>query len=309
MKIDIFAHIMPEKYLTAYRKVNPVIDKRVEVYTPPVVDLDIRFRLMERYPDVMQVLTVANVPLETFAGPKEAIELARIANDEVAELVLKYPNRFFAGVAALPMNDVDAALEEIDRAVQQLKLSGIQLYSRINGEPLDSPKFKPIFEKMAKYDLPIWLHPATYDKLDNDIGIFSWPFETTSAMYKLVRSGVFVQHPHLKFIVHHAGAMVPFFAERIRWVMTLVPQPYPNLDTHFKNFYVDTAVYGHTPSLECAYAYYGADHIMFGTDSPLGPRWGMTEDTIASIERMKIPEEEKQKIFKYNAVNMLKLTI
>jgi len=309
MKIDIFAHIMPEKYLAAFTKVNPVIEKRIEVATPPVVDLDIRFRLMNRYPDVLQVLTVANVPLETFASPKDAVALAKIANDEVAELVVKHPDKFFAGVAALPMNDIDAALAEIDRAVTQLRLKGIQLYSRINGEPLDSPKFKPIYDKMAKYDLPIWIHPATYDKLDNDIGIFSWPFETTSAMYKLVKSGIFVEHPNLKFIVHHAGAMVPFFGERIKWVFSLVPQPYPNLDTHFKNFYVDTAVYGNTPSLECAYAYYGADHMLFGTDSPLGPRWGMTEDTISSIERMQISDAEKQKILKYNAINMLKLTL
>lgn len=72
MKIDIFAHIMPEKYLAAYIKVNPSIEKRIEVATPPVVNLDIRFRLMSRYPDVLQMLTVANVPLETFASPKDA---------------------------------------------------------------------------------------------------------------------------------------------------------------------------------------------------------------------------------------------
>ena len=90
---------------------------------------------------------------------------------------------------------------------------------------------------------------------------------------------------------------------------SLVPQPYPNLHTYFKNFYVDTAVYGNTPALMCSYAYYGADHMLFGTDAPLGPRWGMVEDTIASIERMEIPEEEKQKILKHNAVNILKLAL
>jgi hypothetical protein len=61
-KIDAFAHIMTEKYLARYRKINPVIEKRIEVVTPPVVDLDVRFRLMSRYPDVLQMLTVANVP-------------------------------------------------------------------------------------------------------------------------------------------------------------------------------------------------------------------------------------------------------
>ncbi len=308
MKIDSFAHIMTAKYLAKYRKINPVIERRIEVLTPPVVDLDIRFRLMSRYPDVLQMLTVANVPLETFA-PNDAVDLAKTANDELAELVVKYPDRFFGAAACLPMNDMDAALKEFERAVTQLRLNGCQIYSRINGEPLDTPKFKPLYEMAARYNLPIWIHPATSDKLDNDIGIFSWPFETSSAMYKLVMSGVFHELPDLKFIVHHAGAMVPFFGERIKWVLSLIPNRFPNLPEKFKNFYVDTAVYGNTPALMCSYAYYGADHMLFGTDAPLGPRWGMVEDTIASIERMDIAAEDKQKILKNNAINLFRLAL
>jgi uncharacterized protein len=315
MKIDVFTHIMTEKYLSIYRKKVPAIEKQIEVITPPVVDLDIRFRLMNRYPDVLQILTVANVPVEKFLNPQDAVELARIANDEVAELVVKYPDRFYAGVACLPMNDMEAALEETERAVTQLRLKGVQIYSRIAGEPLDAPKFRPLFQKMAEYDLPIWIHPTTYEGGDMsghapfDIGIFSWPFETTSAMYRLVRAGIFADFPNLKFIVHHAGAMVPFFAERIKWVMSLVPQPYHNLHEHFRKFYVDTAVYGNTSALQCAYDYYGADHMLFGTDAPLGPRWGMVEDTIESIGRMAIPEEDKEKILKKNAIELFKFAL
>ena len=312
MKIDAFAHILPEKYLSMYKKKVPAIENQIELRTPPVVDLDIRFRLMDRYPDVLQMVTIANVPLEKNVSPKDAIELAHVSNDELAELVIKYPNRFFGGVANLPMNDMDAALEETDRAIRQLKLKGVQIFSRINGEPLDTPKFRPLYKKMAEYDLPIWIHPATYeggDMMPNgrapfDIGIFSWPFETTSAMYRLVTAGVFVEFPNLKFIVHHAGAMVPFFGERIKWVMSLVPQPHHNLHEHFRKFYVDTAVYGNTPSLMCAYDYFGAGHMLFGTDAPLGPRWGMVEDTIASIERMAIPDGDKERILKKNAVDL-----
>lgn len=86
---------------------------------------------MNRYPDVLQVLTVANVPLEKFVNPKDTIELARIANDELADLIIKYPDKFYAGVACLPMNDMDATLEEIDRAVTQLRLKGVQIFSRV----------------------------------------------------------------------------------------------------------------------------------------------------------------------------------
>jgi uncharacterized protein len=270
---------------------------------------------MNRYPDVLQVLTVANVPVEKFLSPADAVELSRIANDEVAELVVKYPDKFYAGVACLPMNNIDEAIKEAERAATQLRLKGVQIYSRIAGEPLDTPRFRPLFQKMAELDLPIWIHPTTYeggDMIGNapfDIGIFSWPFETTSAMYRLVKSGIFIDYPNLKFIIHHAGAMVPFFGERIKWVMSLVPQPYPNLHEQFKKFYVDTAVYGNTPALNCACEYYGADHMLFGTDAPLGPRWGMVEDTIESVLRMSIPDRDKEKILKGNAVDMLKLTV
>jgi predicted TIM-barrel fold metal-dependent hydrolase len=309
MKIDVFSHILTEKYLSLYRKKAPAIENQIEVLTPPVVNLQIRFRLMNRYPDVLQMLTVAQVPLEKFVSPKDAVELARIANDELTDLVLNYPDKFFGAVACLPMNDMDAALEEADRAITKLRLKGVQIYSRINGEPLDAPKFKPLYEKMAGYDLPIWIHPTPNEKLDNDFGIFSWPFETTSAMLRLVRSGVFADYPNIKFIVHHAGAMVPFFAERIKWVMSLVPQPHPNIHEHFRKFYNDTAVYGNTSALMCAYDYFGADHLLFGTDAPLGPRWGMVEDTIASIERMAIPDADKEKILKKNAIDLFKLAL
>jgi predicted TIM-barrel fold metal-dependent hydrolase len=310
MKIDIFSHIMPKRYFETYAQKNPAINQRIEARSTAVVDLEVRLRLMNRYPDVLQVLTIANIPLETFASTADAIELARIANEELAELVEKYPDKFIAGVACLPMNDIDAACQEADRAIKELGLKGVQIYSRINGEPLSEAKFKPLWDLMARHDLPIWIHPATYDKLDNDIGVFSWPFETSSAMYRLVTCGVFDAHPDIKFIVHHCGAMVPFFANRIKWVLSLVPNLFPDLkhpEELFRKFYTDTAVYGSTPSLMCGYAFFGAGHLLYGTDAPLGPKFGMTGETAESIERMDIPEEEKARIFFYNASDLLLL--
>ncbi len=311
MKIDIYSHIMPEKYTKKYADINPEIKKRVEFRSTAVVDLDVRLRLMDRYPDVLQVLTVANIPLETFA-PKtaDAVELARTANEELAELCERHPDRFIAGVAALPMNDIDEACKEADRAIKDLGLKGVQIYTRINGETLDNPRFEPLWQLMVKHDLPIWIHPASNDKLDQDIGVFSWPFETSSAMYRLVTGGVMQRYPAIKFIVHHCGAMVPFFQKRIKWVLSLVPNIYPELkhpEEHFRKFYVDTAVYGNTPSLMCGYDFYGAGHMLYGTDAPLGPKFGMTGETAESIDRMDIPEDEKEMIFWRNASDMLLL--
>ena len=307
-KIDIFSHIMTRRYTERFVEINPKIKERVEYYTAPVVDLDVREKLMRRYPDVLQVITMANIPLEKWAQGHEA-EMARLGNEELAEYVNDRPDLFFNAVAVLPLNDVEASLNEIDYAINKLNLAGIQVQTRIGEEWLASPKYRPILAKMAELDKPIWIHPDNYDVLDKYIGIFNWPYETSHCMLRLVESGIFNEFPDIKFIVHHAGAMVPFLAQRIKYVTTLVPQPHNHVYEHFKKFYVDTAIYGNTSGLMCAYDFYGADHMLFGTDAPLGPRWGMVEDTIRSVDNMSIPQAEKDKILKDNAVELLKLVV
>jgi len=311
MKIDIFAHILPQKYLAAYSKANPAVDNEVEARNRAVVDLDIRLRLMDRHPDVLQVLTISQPPLEKFVKQADAIKLAKIANDELASLVEKYPDKFIAAVACLPMNDVDAALKEAERAIKQLGFKGVQIYSRINGETLDKPKFKPLYQMMARLNLPIWIHPTTDADLDTG-GILGWPFETATAMYRLVLSGVFNDNPDIKFITHHAGSMIPFFERRLRWLLypSRVPEGLKDPIEHFRKFYNDTAIYGCTAGLMCAYAFFGADRLLFGTDAPLsGPKYGLTQVTIDSIQAMTIPEEEKEKILSKNAIELLSMAV
>ena len=311
MKIDIFAHILPQKYLAAYGKANPAVANEIEARNRAVVDLDIRLRLMDRHPDVLQVLTISQPPLEKFVKPADAVELAKIGNDELAALVEKYPDKFIAAVACLPMNDVDAAIKEADRAIKQLGFKGVQIYSRINGETLDKPKFKPLYERMAKLNLPIWIHPTTDADLDTG-GILGWPFETATAMYRLVLSGVFNDYPDIKFITHHAGSMIPFFERRLRWLLypSRVPEGLKDPIEHFRKFYNDTAIYGCTAGLMCAYAFFGADRLLFGTDAPLsGPKYGLTQVTIDSIQAMAISEEEKEKIFFTNAIETLSMAV
>ncbi len=283
----------------------------VEFRNRAVTDLSMRLSLMERHPDILQVLTIANPPLDTLVSPEDAAELARIANDEMADLLFKYPQKFYTAVACVPMNNIDAALKEADRAITQLNFKGIQIGTRVKGEPLDLPQFKPLYEKMAQHNLPIWIHPVNYEKLDPDTGVFSWPFETAMAMYHLVTSGIFYEYPDLKFITHHCGSMVPFFSKRVKWTMASARKDRIGQDAeeHFRKFYNDTAVYGNTSALMCGYDFFGADHILFGTDAPLGGKYGITWETITSIERMNIPDIEKEKIFIKNAKNLLGLAI
>lgn len=134
-KIDIFCHIMPPRYREAlYRKTESGLHlgaydnlRAFHNANPALFDLELRLSIMDRYEGLRQVLTMTPPPVEAVAGPDEAVELAKLANDEMAELVAKYPDRFVAGVACLPMNNMEAALKEAERAIEQLKLKGVLL--------------------------------------------------------------------------------------------------------------------------------------------------------------------------------------
>ncbi|MFH1491491.1 MAG: amidohydrolase family protein, partial [Pseudomonadota bacterium] len=194
MKIDIAAHIMPGSYRDAlYKFKSAKFNLRTVIDTlPTMVDLDHRFRLMDKFEGMLQVLTMTSPAVEEFAGPKKSPDFAKRANDGMAELVMKYPDRFAAAVACLPMNNIDAALVEIDRAVNDLKFRGAQVNTPINDKPLDAPEFMPVYEKMAQYNLPIWIHPMrTVDFTDYRtekkskymiFHVFGWPYETAAAM-------------------------------------------------------------------------------------------------------------------------------
>ena len=327
MRIDIYPHILPLGYKEAlYQKVKSSRLRETIEAVPTLFDIDRRFRILDRY-ECAQVLTLGLPPIETVAGPKEAKELSRIANDSIAELVGKYPDRFVAGVASLPMNDMDAALEEADRAIQTLNLKGVQVCSSINGKPLDLPQFFPLYEKMAGYDLPIWIHPGrgvrTPDYPEEKESkyqiwsIFGWPYETTAAMTRLIFSGVLNRYPSLKIITHHCGAMVPYFAKRIESACDMaemlkepVKQALAKLPLdYYRMFYNDTAVSGSRSALMCAYDFFGPEHILFGTDMPMDNECGarLVRQTIEAIERMDVPDRDKRLIFEGNARRLLGL--
>ena len=342
MKIDIYPHIMPQKYREElYKRTG----KRMYMAegAPTNYNLDDRFRIMDRYDEYVQVLTLTGGPIEALAAPEDAIELAKIVNDEMAELVLKYPDRFAGAVATIPTSNMDAALKELDRAVNDLKLRGVLIWTPQYGfnrdkggyfptesRAIDSPELWPLYEKMAEYDLPIWIHPLReaiipdYSIEDHSKyyvwQVFSWPFETTVAMVRLVFSGIMEKYPNLKFITHHCGAMVPYFERRIQisydYAEMRLNKKYKQGLTrppveYFRMFYNDTAVSGSTPALMCAHAFFGAEHILFGSDMPYDSQIGdvAVRDTIKSIEQMDIPDEDKYAIFEGNARKLLRLPI
>src|SRR3990170_7620287 len=136
LKIDAYSHIAPPKYKAALEKIAP----REVAYKldpiPPLFDLDHRFRIMDRYEGLVQVIAPAWPSVEEVAGPEKALDLAKLVNDEMAELVLKYPERFVAAVACLPMNNMEAALKEADRAINDLRFRGVLIYTPVSDKPL-----------------------------------------------------------------------------------------------------------------------------------------------------------------------------
>jgi predicted TIM-barrel fold metal-dependent hydrolase len=332
MKIDAFTHILTPKYKETFSKKGKS-KSSIFAYAdaiPTLMDLDIRFKIMDQYQDLVQVLTITGPPAHGAAAPKDAVELAKIANDEMAELIMKYPDRFVSAVACLPLTDMDATLKEVDRTITELRFRGVEIFSDIGGKPIDSPEFMPLYEKMAYYDLPIWLHPVRKPTVPDYVGedasrylvymIFGYPYESTVAMTRLVFSGVFDKFPNLKVITHHCGGTVPYLGERIRLIYDQYEmrqgfkyeQPLTkSLIDYYRMFYNDTAVNGSTSALMCGYDFFGAEHILFGTDMPFDSQIGYryVRETIRSIEEMGIPDSEKKKIFEGNARRIMRLPI
>jgi uncharacterized protein len=319
--IDIFTHILPLQYLAALEQkaaLGKVPHLRVETlkHAPPaLLNVGTRLQIMDQLPEMLQVLTLIGPPLEVLAGPADASGLARIVNNELADLVRLRPDKF-AAIASLPLNDIEAALTEIDRVVNQLGLHGIQIFTDINFKPLDSAEFFPIYEKMQRYDLPIFIHPQSEPMgpdYPGEIGskynltaLAGWPHATSMAMLRLACGGVLEKYPKLKLVTHHSGGTIPYLAGRIGHAPFKPDILKGAINDSLKLFYNDTAVQGNTANLMCAYAFCGAEHMLFGTDFPMAEP-DLVRETIRSIKEMSVTETEKQQIFEDNARKLLKI--
>ena len=336
LKIDIFPHILPRALFERLVKVAPSTEYMMQRVSniPVMVDLDKRFEIMDRYPGYVQVLTLASPPLEAVADAQTTPELARMANDELAELVHHYPDRFPAFVASLPMNNPDATLLEIDRAIGQLGATGVQIFTNVNGRPLDAVEYQPLFERMAQVGLPVWMHPARPDSFADYVGenrskfdiwwAFGWPYETAAAMARLVFSGLFDRYPEMRIITHHLGGMVPHFAGRVGGGLDQLGARTNNVQDrqakarlqrrpidYFRLFYGDTALFGAAHAVECGLEFFGPEHVLFGTDMPFDPEGGLgfVRDTIASVEAIRVSEATRSAIYAGNARRMLRLQL
>ena len=260
--------------------------------------------------------------------------LAKIANDEMAELVRKY-DRFVGFTAALPLNNIEATLAEIQRAINDLGANGVQMFTHFMGQPLDIPKLFPIYQLMNDYQLPIWVHPIrpatfadypTREKSHYEIWwTLGWPYDTSVMMAHLVFSGIFDKFPNLKFITHHMGGMIPYFEGRVGpgWDqmgartsdedLSVVTQRLKKHHlTYFKEcFFADTALFGSLAGTQCGLSFFGEDRVLFASDAPFDPEKGpgYIRDTIRVIDQLDVTPEVRGKIYQGNAERLLKLKL
>lgn len=333
-KIDIFNHIWPARFYDKLREVTGKmtdITRRSEA-VPMMTDLEERFRVMDRFQDYSQILSLASPPLEIIAKPEQQAMLSRVGSEDMAELCDRYPERFPGFIASIPMGSPDTVLAEAKHAIEKLGAKGVQVFSNVKGKPLDHPDFMPVFDYMAGADLPIWIHPARgasfadYQTEERSLyeiwWTFGWPYDTSAAMARLVFSKLFDKHPNIKIITHHGGGMIPFFEGRVGpgWdqlgartshtdYSVLLKELKKRPLDYFKLFYADTATFGSKAATLCSLSFFGADHVVFASDAPFDPEKGpmYIRETINIIDGLEISEEDRAKIYYKNAQKLMKL--
>lgn len=241
-----------------------------------------------------------------------AIELARFHNDQLSEMVKKYPDRF-AAMATLPLQVPDEALKELTRATKTLGLRGVEIGSHVGKRELGDEVFWPIYKALEDLNMPIFIHPHHVAGLDRLLDFYlnnliGNPLDTTIAAANLIFSGVLEKYPGLKIILAHAGGQFPYIIGR--WEHGYQVRPECKEKVHqspmafFKNFYFDTIT--HNPdALRYLVSLAGSDHVLLGTDYPYDMGDENPVQTVSQLSRIKAAD--RRKIMRENAIALFGL--
>jgi len=277
--------------------------------TPPMTNVAQRLEDMDRVGIDVEVISLST-PNVFFTDAGHQPEIARMTNDAYAELIAQHPARF-KGFASIPMDNPDAALNELHRAIDELKLNGVILLSNIGGKPLTSPEYRPFFAEANRLKLCILLHPMlpanTEPFREYVLGpIVGFMFDTTLAVARMCFDGMLREFPDIRWIVAHLGGAVPYLMERMDNGWRDFPECRAKIDelpsTYLKRLYYDTVNFN-PHMLSMARNIFGADHMVMGSDYP--HLLGSIDRAVSSIESLDITEDEKQRIFEGTALSIL----
>ena len=299
MRIDAYTHFFPKQFFAMLNDVAgdfKDMGKRVRSL-PALHDLDVR-KIVNSHKDYQQILSYTQPPMRLIAKtPAQIDEFCRIINDGLAELIATEKDHFPGWVAQVSLAAKDAGVAEAKHAVKELGALGVQIYTNVNGKPLDRPEYLPFWDKMSELGIPVWMHPArgaempdylTEDKSLYEIWwTFGWSYETATAMMRLVYSKIMDNHPDLKLITHHFGGIVPMLEGRIGPGNDVMgsrtsDQDYVSLrkglkkrvlDYFKQDFWADTAVFTAEPATKAGLEFFPRDKIVFAS-GPYDPEGG-----------------------------------
>lgn len=280
---------------------------------PKLTDPDRRLEDMDRMGVDVQVLSVAPPQFYYWSDPGLGWRLARLQNDHLAELVAKHPDRF-SGLATVPLQDVDAAIAELDFAVTELGLRGVEICTNVNGLDLDDRRFLPFFARASELGAVVLIHPHGFTQgdrltdyyLTNVIGN---PLESTIALTRLIHGGVLEDLPDLRLCVAHGGGYLPFYASRMDHAWRERPEgrhhiPARPPSSYLRQVFVDCLVYD-PAHLAFLVQQMGADRVVVGTDYPYDMGF---YDPVGLVEATPgLSDEDRERILGGNAAGLLGL--
>jgi len=329
--LDINCHFLPPPFVEWVQKTGLVMPHMLERARriPTMVDLSARLAAMDEFPGYAQIPCLAAPPIESYASPAQSPDVARAANESLAELCAAHPQRFPSFVASLPMNNREAILKEARHAVEELNAAGVQIFTNINGRPVDGSDCFDLYELMNKLDRPVWLHPYRDEKFSDYASekeslyeiwwAFGWPYESAAAMARLVFAGLFDRFPDIKVITHHAGGFVPMLENRLSPGLDVIgnrtattpkrprgPQR-ESIKDAFRRFYADTATFGSALAIDSAVRFFPGNRLLFATDMPFsGVAEAGIRATYEAMDSLGLGEAERDAILIGNAERLLR---
>jgi predicted TIM-barrel fold metal-dependent hydrolase len=307
LRIDTHHHIMPPRYVTAVGA-HPIGSQGVSGRVP---DWSLRdsLMLMDEAGISAAVTSISAPGLAGVTGPAAA-ELARYCNEFAAGMVRDHPTRF-GMFACLPMDDLDAALDEAGYAHDTLFADGVCLMSHYDGRYLGERDFHPLYEELNRRKSVVFVHPTTpvhpVQIGGLSVSMLEFPFDTTRAIASLIFGGVIHAYPGIRWIFSHAGGAMPYLSGRLEMVSRVnprlreyVPEGLPQV---LRSLYFDCALSANPVHFAALRALVDDTQILFGTDYPFGPKRQMAE-TVDGIDSLHLPPEAKSSIEFANALRL-----
>jgi 6-methylsalicylate decarboxylase len=302
-RIDLHAHVIPDEY----RNLLVAPDGgRPPLASAELEDLE---AMMERYE--IDAAVISTGPPGAFLGDQgQAIELARAANESLAEIATASPSRF-AGLALLPLPDVQAAVDELSHALDHLQLDGVTLFSNTAGVYLGDPCWESLYAELDRRGAYVFVHPGL-PPYESPLGeahpvwMYEFPFDTTRAIAELIFSGTLERYPAIRFQFAHLGGTALFLAHRLASLADREPEragsaPAGTVE-YLRRQYYDTGLSANAPAIAGTRAIVPLEHIVFGTDWPYA---AAESDTDPAPELATLAPEERDAVDWRNAAALV----